>query len=218
MKVAALPAGSKGFDTNCRVGPAVAGLFKLHGHSFAIRYVRRTVDSGHDLNAGELATLLQAGLAVMPVQYVESENSWVPSREKGLAYGATAAKSCRDIGVPLGVCVWLDLEGVAKGTPAADVASYCIAWYNAVAGVGYVPGLYVGWRCGLNPAQLYALPFTHYWNSYNLNSDEQVAVRGPQMQQRAATMADSFIGCPDMDLDYVLADAKGGLPMAVLPC
>src|SRR5437879_11294103 len=65
------------------------------------------------------------------------------------------------------------------GTPAAQVIDYCNRWHAAVAGAGYVPGLYVGFHCGLDATQLYrALRFSHYWCAYNLNADEMPIVRG----------------------------------------
>lgn len=175
--------------------------------------------SDNDLSPDEAATLLDAGFALMIVQHVESEDGWVPTAAKGSAYGAMAASESTRIGIPPGVCVWCDLEGVASGTPSDDVIEYCNQWHSAVAGAGFVPALYVGWHAGLSSTQLYrSLRFTHYWGAYNLNSDQGPAVRGLQMKQSESRPIDRV---PDFDLgfqtDLIRTDALGGRPTVVAP-
>lgn len=213
------PDGTRGFDTNVIVDPGAADAFFVHGYRFGIRYVPRLVARDNDLNTAEAATLLDAGLGLMIVQHVESEDGWVPSGAKGGRFGATAARECERIGVPAGVCVWLDLEGVAAGTPAEDVIEYCNRWHSAVASTGFVPGLYVGWHAGLNGVQLYhALRFTHYWRAYNLNADVVPAIRGVQMTQAERQPADRVAGVDFLfQTDIVHTDALGGRPTIVAP-
>jgi len=112
------------------------------------------------------------------------------------------------------VTVWCDLEGVAPGTLSQRVIDYCNGWHAAVSGAGYVPGLYVGYRAGLKPTQLYrALRFTHYWGAYNLNADQYPAVRGIQMKQSKAKASDRSAAINiDFQTDRVAADALGGRP------
>ena len=150
----------------------------------------------------------------MLVQYVESEAAWIPSAIKGTTNGTVAASEAAKLGVPWGVTVWCDLEGVKPGTPAQKVIDYCNRWHAAVSSGGYVPGVYVGYRAGLSPTQLYrALRFTHYWGAYNLNSDQYPAVRGLQMKQLRPTRGDSV---PDSEIDYqvdkIRVDALGSRP------
>ena len=83
-----------------------------------------------------------------------------------------------------------------------------------MSGAGYLPGVYVGYRAGLSPTQLYrSLRFTHYWGAYNLNVDRHPAVRGLQMKQLRPAPTDRV---PDTGIDYqvdkVSADALGGRP------
>jgi len=150
----------------------------------------------------------------MVVQYVESETAWTPSAAKGTRNGGVAARECELLGVPWGVTVWCDLEGVAPGTPSQRVIDYCNEWHAAVAGAGYVPGIYVGYRAGLTPTQLYrALRFSHYWGAYNLNVDQYPAVRGIQMKQSKARSSDRPGGTSiEFQTDRVRADALGGRP------
>lgn len=218
--------GMKGFDVNARVGPQAATSLAAHGYAFAVRYVPRleaTECVANDLSAEEIADLHAAGIAVMPVQHVESETSWVPTADKGAEYGRCAARAAQRCGIPGGVTLWLDLEGVAADehdtylVQAADVIAYCQAWYHAVTGVGYRAGLYVGWHCGLSARELHeCLSFDRYWSSYNLNADELPAVRGVCMKQRLATH-DEFTAWLELDIDVIEPDALGGLPMLYAP-
>jgi hypothetical protein len=113
--------------------------------------------------------------------------------------------------------LWCDLEGVAPKTPAQDVIDYCNRWHGSVAVAGFLPGLYVGWHCGLNPKQLYdELRFTHYWAAYNLNADQAPGVRGVQMNQSAAKPVDAPPGVSiAFQADVVRTDALGGRPTVV---
>jgi hypothetical protein len=211
--------GIRGFDTNQQISSSAAAAFREHGYRFCLRYVRRGQENDHDLSPEEAQTIIDAGLALMPVQHVESEKSWVPTPEKGAAYGKTGALDCNRIGIPPGVTVWCDLEGVALGTPAQDVIDYCNNWHAAVASEGYVPGLYVGSRAGLTASQLYkSLRFTHYWGAYNLNSDEVPIVRKLQMKQAERKPADKVPGfIVDFQTDTIRTDALGGRPAVLAP-
>jgi hypothetical protein len=214
------PDGVRGFDTAQRVTSKMARAFFDHGYRYAVRYVRRdTPHPERDLNAAEASALLTVGLGLMVVQYVESEDSWAPSGDKGAKNGEIAGVQAAKVGVPSGVMLWCDLEGVAPKTPAADVIAYCNRWHQAVASAGFLPGLYVGWRCGLNAKQLYEeLRFTHYWAAYNLNADEAPAVRGVQMKQSASKPVDTRAGVGiAFQTDVVRTDALGGRPTVVAP-
>lgn len=214
-----MPSGARGFDCNTKLTAAIAQSFARHGYDYAVRYVRRAAFHTYDLDIAEAAAILSTGLALMPVQHVESADSWVPTRSKGAQYGETAATECEAIGISAGVTVWCDLEGVKPGTPHDDVIAYANAWHAAVASRGFVPGLYIGWHCGLNAHELYsALRFTHYWAAYNLNTDQYPAVRGVQMQQSAAKHADKPPGVSfEIDVDRVMVDKLRGLPTALGP-
>jgi hypothetical protein len=166
------------------------------------------------LSAAEATAILDAGLGLMLVQYVESESAWTPTAKKGATNGGVAALEAERIGVPWGVTIWCDLEGVGVGTPRQQVIDYCNRWHSAVSGAGYVPGLYVGYRSGLTATQLYAkLRFTHYWGAYNLNSDEAPIVRGVQMKQSQRRSQDAVPNLQiDFQVDRISADRLGGRP------
>jgi hypothetical protein len=209
-------AGAKGFDANVTLTASVAEAFVQAGYRFCIRYVGRRQMAGHDLTASEAATILQAGLALMVVQHVE-EPGWTPSAALGTEYGANAARFTQAIGVPPGVNVWLDLEGVADGVPAQDVAEYCNAWYAQVQAAGYAPGVYVGYGAGLGPQGLYDLEFQHYWSAYNLNGDQYPAVRGVQMRQETGGGTVGGLTTESYDDDFTQTDALGGNAVWLAP-
>jgi len=209
MRALPAPVGATGFDIDAVVSAEQASAFVRDGYTFAIRYIPRLIAGANDLTAGELATLHAAGLSVMPVQHVRSETSWTPTGALGAIYGETAADVCTALGIPHGVSVWLDLEGVAVGTPAADVADYCAAWHGKVSRAGFEPGLYVGWHAGLSAAELYALPFTRYWAAYNLNADEEPATCGVCMRQHASNA--------EYQTDTITGDRVGRVPTLYAP-
>lgn len=196
--------GLKGFDTNTIVTAQVASQFKSQGYSFCARYLSRGTSQGtNDLTNSEAAVILNAGLALIAVQHVAAEG-WVPSASLGTTNGTNAANNAASVGLPHGMNIWCDLEGVAAGTTAQTVTDYCQAWYTAVANAGYVPGLYVGANCILNGTQLYSLSYQHYWKS--LSNVPMVATRGYQLTQGAQTTVNGI----GIDSDTTQNDNLGG--------
>jgi hypothetical protein len=212
------PAGIKGFDANTPLSTDAARAFYEAGYRFAVRYVGRVEMKSNDLTAAEAQRILDAGLALMVVQHVLNPG-WSPTEALGTQYGANAATFSQQIGIPGGVNVWCDLEGVAGGTPSADVAAYCNAWHGQVAAAGYVPGLYVGDSPGLSAQQIYSrLRFQHYWGAYNLNSDEVPATRGLQLRQREGSGGTiAGITTEAYDDDHTMTDALGGQVLWLAP-
>ncbi|MEO8909434.1 MAG: glycoside hydrolase domain-containing protein [Gemmatimonadaceae bacterium] len=208
------PDGVRGFDTAETVTPKTAAAMRAHGYRFAVRYVRRDKPHASALSTTEAKALLNVGIGLMLVQYVESESSWNPTAAKGTTNGRVAAAEAAGLGVPWGVTLWCDLEGVAPRTAAGKVIDYCNSWHLAVASAGYVPGLYVGYHAGLTATQLYrSLRFSHYWSAYNLNADQFPAVRGVQMRQARQGPNESVPGIGiDFQVDTVKADVLGGRP------
>jgi Domain of unknown function (DUF1906) len=208
------PDGVLGIDTTERISRGNAVAIHAHGYRFCVRYVRRDKPHASALSTAEASALLNSGLGLMLVQYVESESAWTPTAKKGSTNGEVAASEAEKLGVPWGVTIWCDLEGVAVGTSRQQVIDYCNRWHSAVSGAGYVPGLYVGYHSGLTATQLYAkLRFTHYWSAYNLNSDEAPIVRGVQMKQSQRRLQDAVPNLQaDFQVDRIAADRLGGRP------
>lgn len=197
-------AGLRGCDVNQVLAAADAANLKNNGCDFCIRYIPRTANlAAGNLSNAEALNILNAGMALMAVQHVALPG-WLPTAALGTAYGSYAATYAQDIvGLPAGVNIWCDLESVANTAASADVIAYCNAWFTAVAAAGYLPGLYVGWGCGLTPQQLYSdLLFKNYWRAYN---GPQVFVRGFQLLQHTQ----QNVGGIEVDPNTTQTDAMG---------
>jgi Domain of unknown function (DUF1906) len=200
LKVERAPPGTIGFDLNSKINAAKAKQFYADGYRFCLRYVGRTDHhASNDLTEDEGKVILDAGLAMMVVQHYPGAG-WVPDAALGDDYGRHAASNASQAGIPDGVNVFVDLEGIKSGTPASDVIAYCNSWFAAVETGGYVPGVYVGANAILSGDELYwDLKTTHYWKSGSTVPD--IPHRGYQMVQtikkgqidRNVTKDDNFL-------------------------
>jgi hypothetical protein len=186
------PAGALGLDFNAdgqRMTPKRAKALRDAGYTFCVRYVPREASAitvAFDLRRAEAQMLLDEGFALMAVQHFKSESGWTPTPQLGTDYGAFAAKWAREeVELPAGVCIFLDLEAVKKGTPEKDIVAYCKNWHAQVAAAGYEPGVYLGTGARLADTEVAAkLPFfEHYWIAFN--ETFQVPGRGIQLKQEA---------------------------------
>jgi hypothetical protein len=215
-KVRTAAPGTRGFDCNTVLTTSSAQAFKAAGLAFAVRYVPRTFvatasNAQGNLTAAEAQHILAGGLALMVVQHVQSPG-WVPSEALGTSYGQYAAANAAAAGLPPGVNVWLDLEGVASGTASAIVQEYCNAWYDEVSAAGYVPGLYVGASCGLSATQLVGMRFRYFWQS---GSTVPALSTGYCLVQKISSSY--VIDGIAYDLDTVQADEYGQTPIWLAP-
>lgn len=197
------------FDVNSTLTVKQALGFKEEGYLTCLRYIPRTAElAPGNLTGVEMAGILNAGLSLGVVQHCPLPN-WSPNAGLGQQYGAYGAAYCQQIGLPKGVTVWLDLEGVAEGTSSQAILDYCIQWYHWVRDGGYQPGIYCGWNTGLTNDELYGLPFENYWAAYN--TDNKIPNRGYQMVQYTEKILNGI----GFDPDVIQADLKGGLPFVV---
>ena len=201
--------GSHGLDTDTVLTAETAAAFASQGYQFALRYISlSSPQHPGDLTTEEAEAILGAGLALGVVQHVRRDG-WAPTAEMGTQDGQCAAANAEQIGLPTGMLIWQDLEGVVSGTAdsptASDVIGYCNAWYDAVEAAGYVPGLYVGPQSILTANQLfYDLKTSHYWKS--ASRVPEVPVRGFQMFQ--SIVPDPVNGV-SIDADITRADDEG---------
>lgn len=215
--VAGAPAGAPGFDCNTVLTASSAAQFVDAGFDFAVRYVPRNFvatpeESQGNLTAPEAEAILGAGLALMVVQHVASAG-WTPSQSLGESYGSYAAQNAQAIDIPPGLILWVDLEGVASGTPASTTTAYCQAWADEVRGAGYVPGVYIGANTGLTANEIEALPFDYYWQSGS--SVPALSQTGYCMVQ---SISSSYVlGGVEYDLDVVQTDLDGKTPVWLAP-
>jgi hypothetical protein len=198
------PSGALGFDADTVITSTTAQQFFAEGYRFCVRYVSLgSEESSSDLSTEEATSILNSGLALMPVQHVMSEG-WLPTGSLGQEYGTNAANHAQAIGFPAGINLWCDLEGIGS-TTAQNVIDYCGAWFSAVSAAGFVPGLYVGAKAILTGQQLYELPFQHYWQS--CSEVPAIPVRGYQMVQTLVQEPVNGIG---IDKDVTQTDGQGG--------
>lgn len=107
------------------------------------------------MNSDRLARVLCYGKGFMPVTF---GGEYEDGARDELA-------QLKALGIPPGVTVWLDLEGMKawKDDPAKLIAKLN-AWAEPIAAAGYVAGLYCGVPQPLTSKELGDLPrFTRYW-------------------------------------------------------
>ena len=200
------------FDYDSALNPEQAKHFAARGFRFCLRYI--SLDDNNraynqqqvtlDLSIEEAQCILDAGMALMAVQHV-AEPGWCPTPDLGTVYGANAARYAGAGGLPAGVNVWLDLEGIAQGTSSDDIIGYCNNWFAAVAAGGYEPGIYVGYNVFLTADQLYfGLRTKSYWRAAGEIPD--VSNRGYQMKQ----LTDNPGSTNPFDYNVTMNDAFGG--------
>ena len=212
--VKSAPPGALGFDTDTVLSASTAAAFVADGAVFAVRYLSRTTpEAAGDLSAAEAKDILAAGLALMAVQHV-SQSGWTPNQSLGTQYGNAAAANAQQVGLPTGVVLWLDLEGVASGTDANAITDYCNAWFASVSAAGYLPGTYIGANCGLTGDQIYyGLLCEYYWQSGS--RVPAVPVRGYCMVQ---TISQSYVfDGVAYDQNTIQADSPGDTPIWLAP-
>lgn len=205
----------QGFDTTARVTPSAARAFRSQGFAFCIRYLSRTAPRAEgDLSATEAEDILGGGLSLMAIQHA-SRARWIPTAALGAQYGQAARENAQSVGLPSGMNIWLDLEGVRAGVAGEEVIAYCNAWFDAVTTAKYRPGIYIGSECGLSDHELFwRLKTQHYWRSGSQIPD--VPHRGYQIIQRISPAPDIVNGIA-IDRDVSLKDELQGTPFWLSP-
>jgi hypothetical protein len=213
------PPGSRGFDTDTPLTSCTAKAFHEAGFRFAIRYLSLgATEQPGDVTAEEVQAILGEGLTLMAVQHVP-EPGWRPTAPLGEEYGANAACNAHSAGLPPGMNIWLDLEGVNSGSPASQVSSYCNAWFEQVSAAGYFPGLYVGAGAVLDEEQLNALQVNFFWKSgRNTGSQQPGSCFEYLYPEKGYCMVQSISGTAQIDgvsydSDVIKKDNCGDTPL-----
>jgi hypothetical protein len=201
--------GLIGWDTNTKVSKPFAKAQFAKGYRFCFRYLSRATKQGsNDLSAAEAAIILGAGLALGAVQHVAPEG-WVATAALGTTNGKNAAANAASVGLPGGMNIWVDLEGVSSASSHQDVIAYCNNWFDAVEAAGYVSGIYVGANAILTGDELFLkLKTRHYWKSGSTVPD--IPHRGYQLIQHIDFAHDS-------DTDVTKTDLLGGQVLWLAP-
>jgi hypothetical protein len=189
MQAVASPWPAWGVDCDTVLAATIAAGLRAAGAAFALRYLG-------SLTPGELQAILETGMLVGVVTYADE---WE---------GASTVADLRALGVPAGVTVWLDVEGLGPGVTADEATAKINAWSETVVAAGYLAGLYVGDSQPLDAAQLYAMAPTAYWRSASLVVEPEC---GYQLVQSPTTT----LAGVSVDVDYVMPDRRGRLPAFV---
>jgi hypothetical protein len=210
--VKSAPVGAHGFDTDTKLSAASARNLRQAGFVFCIRYVSRAdSEASSDLTTAEATAILNAGLALMPVQHV-AKSGWIPSADLGTNNGKNAAKNAGSVGFPAGVNLWLDLEGASGSATSQQAIDYCNAWFTEVDKAGFVSGLYVGPQAILNGHDLFfRLRTKHYWKS---------ASHVPNVDNRGYQMVQSLphkVAGVNLDSDVTKNDDLGDAVIWLVP-
>lgn len=153
--LATAPIGAKAFDTVARVTAGQAAALYSAGFRVAFRYAV-------SITVGELADLTGAGHLVSFVMYSPPEG-YTPHAADAVSAASRACAALHALGVPSGIVVWIDAEGMG-GTPDERIA-YINAAADTIIGAGFIPGLYVGAGVGLTSGELFGLHVHRYWKS-----------------------------------------------------
>lgn len=191
-----------GFDCYASLSRETATAAASAGYVFALRYV-------DNLTTDEITTILAAGLALMLIKQAPKATDYTPSQ--GTSDGQAAASLAQGLGIPAGMCIFVDAENVQ--TSKSDAEGYLKSWYTAVAKGGYVPGIYVGTTL-FSATELYQdFGFQHYWRAGTPSTLPFVYKRGYQLfQQGQAT-----INGHTVDVDFAQADLLGGKLLWLTP-
>lgn len=186
-----------GVDTVVRLTHASACALKREGMTFAVRYLG-------SLTKDELTAILAAGMAVMPVTFAKAYS------------GMSAIGHLRDLGIPEGATVWLDLEG--EDSEPAALSQKINAWAGQIIAGGYEAGLYVGAGCVLSSEELYGLKVTRYWDSCSREIDRNGRSAAPKCDYCMTQMRpfNTSIAGVIVDVDVVQRDVLGRLPTWVV--
>ena len=187
-----------GIDTVATLTAENVSAFMANGYSFVVRYLG-------SLTTIEVDTILNSGMAVMPVTYSRAVG-WSPSAALGVSDGNLALTHLTHLNLPKGVTVWCDLEGVS-GT-SSDSIAYANAWASIIQTAGYVAGVYVGADIPLNSEELYKLNVHAYWQSCSVVPE--VDVCGYMMIQLSPP--DVILNGVEVDVDVIEQDHSGRLP------
>lgn len=195
-------------DTDTILSGSMCAALRAAGIKGVFRYLS-------DLTVSEITTILVSGLKLYFVNH-SRDPGWIPSGAEGKLDGERDVGQLQKLGVPRGVHIAFDLEGVGGGNPAA-VMAHVNAWAAEVQAAGYLAALYVGEQALLTSAQLYALLVTLYWVSASLIRDIAGIAAVPECDWAIiqGRPVDVVVAGVTVDFDTIYEDNKGRVPIGV---
>jgi Domain of unknown function (DUF1906) len=133
-----------GFDTDIYPGPTQLAWLKANTNLRWCGYYLAPAPSHPNTSwMGQRQTLRAQGWGLAPIfvgQQTTERGSHNAVGPQGSTDGALAAELASDEGFPPQSCIFLDWEDGSR--PSEQVQAYISAWANAVAEIGYEPGIY----------------------------------------------------------------------------
>lgn len=154
------PVGSRMVDSVHLVTPPEAHALKAAAQDGVLQYLG-------GVTAGGVQGIIAAGLGFSPVTYADSWD------------GPKTVAELAALGLPPGIVVWLDIEGIAATLGADYVIGRVNAWAAAVSAAAFIPGLYVGTGALLTSDELEALATYRYWKGLSRIVDRNGALAEP---------------------------------------
>ena len=122
------------------------------------------------INKERVQFIVDAGIGYLPVTLAGEYNDGA----------ADEVASLRNLGIPAGVTVFLDLEGLsAFRTDPVVLADKINAWADNIAHAGYIPSLYVGVPQPFTSNELWKLRVQRYWKGQGSLRDRYNALTEP---------------------------------------
>jgi hypothetical protein len=210
MKAQAAQAGQLCIDIDEPLSSATCTLFKNYGVRGVWRYLS-------DLRPAEVQTITSSGLILYFVNHSRLPG-WIPSAADGALDAKRDLADLKRLGIPAGVHVFFDLEGVGGGAGSvSNLSAHLDAYASAITAAGYTPAVYVGAESLLTSAQLYDLGFFLYWHGASHVVDVTEAEAGPKCGWSVyqGSIVDVKIFGVEIDWDFVSGDFHGRLPVGV---
>lgn len=202
MKLHTATQGDRVADTDAILTSADCKQLVSLGYAGVFRYLS-------DLTSTEVGTILTSGLALYFVNHSRAVG-WLPSGPLGASDGDRDVADLVRLGIPKGVHVSFDLEGVGGGS-ATNTSSHVNAHAAAVQASGNLAAIYVGEGAILTSAQLYALRSTLYWHSCSRIEDAAGNEAGPSCGWAAYQLFEDDFVLPNglvIDINSMALDFK----------
>jgi hypothetical protein len=206
-----LAVGARGFDTSEKLTAAQYRWAKANGFDFVVRYAPLAGQNpAVGIDSVELAGAVGSGLGVMIVQFSRTTGL---TQENGHADGAMLAAFCRNLLLPVDMCVWGDFSPADAGV----MQTYGNTLYAAAASGGISAGAFGGYNEPGVPADFDLrtdYTFHRYWRT-----NGQV----PEVDGRGYELTQLFpgnvtVGAPGetflIDYDFAGSDWLGSYPVA----
>jgi hypothetical protein len=157
------------------------------------------------INAARLGCILTAGMG-----------AWFVTTA-GQYDGAVVVKSLQALGLPKGVSVFLDLEGLtAFHADVPTLIAKINSWAAAILAAGFIPGLYVGSPQPLTSDEMWRLSVQRYWRGQGRIDDRNNALAEPTGGWSVTQFYPSVIaGGVLIDKNMVGQDYHGRVPVMV---